>query len=296
VRFWSRRHPAHRFWVDPTTVHRRRPCRRSGSADNDGNIVDPVDLVDYNTSGTPSGFAADLPTTASGNNLPIVDYGGYENGGLITDSGDGGNVVMAGYEPSSATVIGTAPGTAHDSWSVKSASDVVIPCKAGNAVTVSGSVAPTCKVVSGNVLASDGPYTVTAAFSGNTDNAASTGTYDEAVATAASAVKLKVTPPASSGSPGSLKAVVTGVANTAVPASSGVPTGTVTFTITDSSDNPVSCDGGDTVAVNATGRAICTISSSLVSGGSPYTATATYNGDDTFSPSTAPTKSIVVPG
>src|SRR6202041_2107341 len=36
--------------------------------------------------------------------------------GLITDSGDGGNIVLAGYEPSSATVIGsTAPGTAHNS-------------------------------------------------------------------------------------------------------------------------------------------------------------------------------------
>src|SRR5271155_580082 len=81
-----------------------------------GNIVDPVDLVDYSTTGIPSGFSVDLPTTQQGNNLPLVDYGGYENGGLITDSGDGGNIVLAGYEPSSATVIGsTAPGTAHDS-------------------------------------------------------------------------------------------------------------------------------------------------------------------------------------
>src|ERR1700678_2517877 len=59
-----------------------------------GNIVDPVDLVDYTTSGTPTGFAVDLPTTQQGNNLPLVDYGGYENGGLITDSGDGGNIVL----------------------------------------------------------------------------------------------------------------------------------------------------------------------------------------------------------
>jgi len=81
-----------------------------------GNIVDPVDLVDYSTTGTPSGFAVDLPTTQQGSNLPLVDYGGYQNGGLITDSGDGGNIVLAGYEPSSATVIGgTAPGTAHAS-------------------------------------------------------------------------------------------------------------------------------------------------------------------------------------
>ena len=81
-----------------------------------GNIVDPVHLVDYSTTGTPSGGAVDLPTTQKGNNLPLVDYGGYENGGLITDSGDGGNIVLAGYEPSSATVIGgTAPGTDYDS-------------------------------------------------------------------------------------------------------------------------------------------------------------------------------------
>ena len=85
-----------------------------------GNIVDPVDLVDYPavTSGTstPGGFAVDLPTASSGSNLPIVDYGDNENGGLITDSGDGGNIVLAGYEPSSTTVIGnTAPGTNHAS-------------------------------------------------------------------------------------------------------------------------------------------------------------------------------------
>ena len=64
-----------------------------------GNLVDAVNLVDYSTSGTPSGSSAQLPTAAAGNNQPIVDYGGYANGGLLTDSGDGGNLVYAGYEP-----------------------------------------------------------------------------------------------------------------------------------------------------------------------------------------------------
>jgi hypothetical protein len=129
---------------------------------------------------------------------------------------------------------------------------------------------------------------VSAQYSGNSNYVGSTGSYYEAVTTTASKVKLKVSPPTSPGSQVSFKAIVTGVPNSAVPDSSDVPTGTVTFTITDNSGNAVSCDGGNnTVALSDSARAICTVSSGLTSSGSPYAVTATYNGDSTFSSSTS---------
>jgi hypothetical protein len=79
------------------------------------NVASAMSLVDYSTSGTPSGFAVNLPTTQSGTNLPLLDFSTYENGGLLTDSGDGGNLVVAGYGTSSTTFIGSAAGTDHAS-------------------------------------------------------------------------------------------------------------------------------------------------------------------------------------
>jgi hypothetical protein len=241
-----------------------------------------------------SGFSSSTAT-------PLVETVNQSPSTVTISAGSNPVVTSAGVT-FTATLGAGSPGSGTPSsgtvtWTVTSAGGSAVACKKAGPVNVSSTGTSTCKVPTNELSTAGEPYSVTAAFSGNGDYASSTGTYYEAVTTTASQVKLKVAAPASSGSPGSFTAVVTGVPNTSVPASSDVPTGTVTFTITDASGNAVSCDGGNnTVTLGGSGRATCSVSSSLVSSGSPYSVTATYNGDDTFSPSTSPTKSVVVPG
>lgn len=67
-----------------------------------------VSLVDYSTSGAPSGFSVTMPTSNSGSGAgsthALVDSGTATNDGLITLSGDGQYIYVPGYD--------AAPGTA----------------------------------------------------------------------------------------------------------------------------------------------------------------------------------------
>lgn len=74
-----------------------------------------VQLVDYSTSGTASGFAVSLPIATSGSNNPLTDSGSALNDGELTDSADGGSILVTGYD--------TAPGqtsvtSSTDKWTV----------------------------------------------------------------------------------------------------------------------------------------------------------------------------------
>ena len=79
----------------------------------------------------------------------------------------------------------------------------------------------------------------------------------------------------------------------------GVPTGTVTFTITGTDSSTPSCDGGSnavTLAPNTTGPgsvAQCPISAGLLASASRYTVLAGYSGDSTFSPSQGTLSKVV---
>ena len=64
-------------------------------------------------------------------------------------------------------------------------------------------------------------------------------------------------------------------------------TGTVTFTIVDNDAKSVSCAGGNSATLTATGRAFCRVSANtLTAASSPYTVTASYSGGNGFGPST----------
>jgi len=70
----------------------------------------------------------------------------------------------------------------------------------------------------------------------------------------------------------------------------GVPTGTVTFTVTGASSTPYTCDTGDVanLAPNGSGPgavATCTFSAGLLASDSPYAVTTSYLGDGTYGPS-----------
>jgi hypothetical protein len=57
-----------------------------------------ISLVDYSTSGVPSGFAVNLPTTASGGNFPLTDSGKALNDGELSNSADGQSIIVTGYD------------------------------------------------------------------------------------------------------------------------------------------------------------------------------------------------------
>jgi hypothetical protein len=73
----------------------------------------------------------------------------------------------------------------------------------------------------------------------------------------------------------------------------GVPTGTVTFTITGQNSATADCTSGDAVAMHH-GRATCKIATEVLTHvGSPYTIKATYSGDTNFAGSVGTTSETV---
>ncbi|MFI0779866.1 Ig-like domain repeat protein [Streptomyces sp. NPDC021212] len=126
------------------------------------------------------------------------------------------------------------------------------------------------------------PYTITATYSGDTDFTASTGTDNQTVQQAATATAVSLTPnPSVVGQPVAVSATVT-----AVPPGAGTPTGTVTLDFG---------DGTPTVTTPLTGGATNTTHTYTDTTGSPYTVTATYNGDTNFTTSAGTGSQVVGP-
>ncbi|MES4892200.1 Ig-like domain repeat protein [Streptomyces sp. NPDC096012] len=126
------------------------------------------------------------------------------------------------------------------------------------------------------------PHTVLALYSGDGDFSSSSGTTTQTVGTAATTTSVAVQPgPSATGQAVTVTATVT-----TVPPGTGAPTGTVTFGFGDGTPSL-------TVPV-AGGRASVSHTYAGVSG-SPYTVTATYDGDTAHAGSTAETAQQVLP-
>jgi large repetitive protein len=192
-----------------------------------------------------------------------------------------------------AFVTAAAPGTGFPTgvvtWTITGTSGGPVTCKAGNSTVNKKTGKVTCNVGAGQLTAANGPYTVVVSYPGDASFAASVGTFTQTITPTGSRTKIAVTPPTASGAPGTVTATVVGV-----PAAAGTPTGSVTFSVVSLSGVAVSCDGGNTVALNF-GVASCVISSALVLAGSPYSVTATYGGDANFTTSTSNPKALRVP-
>ncbi|MFF4284315.1 Ig-like domain repeat protein [Streptomyces sp. NPDC001633] len=140
--------------------------------------------------------------------------------------------------------------------------------------------APLTAALSGGVVtvahpytrATGSPYGITARYSGDVNFSSSSGTDTQTVLPAATTTTLVTTPdPSVTGQPVTLTATVAPVGPGA-----GVPTGTVTFDFG---------DGTPTASAPLSGG-VARISHTYSSGGGPYTATASYNGDTSFTVST----------
>ncbi|MGA4951168.1 Ig-like domain repeat protein [Streptomyces lydicamycinicus] len=117
------------------------------------------------------------------------------------------------------------------------------------------------------------PYPVTASYSGDDNFTPSTGTDSQTVQQAATTTAVDLAPnPSVAGQPVTVTATVT-----AVPPGAAVPTGTVTFDFG---------DGSPPVDVPLTAGTAATSHAFAGTAGSPYTVTATYQGDGNLEPST----------
>ncbi|MBM4791730.1 Ig-like domain repeat protein [Streptomyces sioyaensis] len=120
--------------------------------------------------------------------------------------------------------------------------------------------------------ASSSPYTLTATYSGDANYTASSGTDTQTVNKAATTTAVVSSPdPTVVGQPTTITATVASVAPGA-----GTPTGTVTFSFG---------DGTPTTTATLSGGTATTTHTYTGTSGSPYTLTATYNGDPNYTSS-----------
>ena len=138
-----------------------------------------------------------------------------------------------------------------------------------------GSVA-TCSF-SGGLQASDSPYAVTAAYSGDGTYNPSNGDLSGVIHKGHTTTSLiSASNPTVTGQSVDFTATV-GVLSPAT----GTPTGSVTFAINGTGGGSVACDSGDSVPLTGN-MASCSVAAGLLAQFSPYTVTATYSGDSNF--------------
>ncbi|MFI8437113.1 Ig-like domain repeat protein, partial [Streptomyces sp. NPDC079020] len=126
-----------------------------------------------------------------------------------------------------------------------------------------------------------GAHTVTALYSGDANLTSSTGTTTHSVVTQPSTATTVIASPEPSGygQPVTLTATVS-----ALPPSTGTPTGTVTFTL--------SGTGGGSVPGTLDGSGVATVTTAILGAGT-HSVTVTYHGDPTFAPSNGSTTHTV---
>lgn len=261
----------------------------SGLACNDSQS-DAVDLADGRAACTVTGPGAS--STAYSLKAAYGGDGNYVSSDATLQEtvhqGDTTTTVASSSEPSvagqgvtfSATVATVSPASGSPTGSVVfsvSGSAGVVSCRAGDTATLVDGTA-TC-VVPG-LSPTDAPYTVQAAYGGDSDFAASSGHFTQDVGDGQTTVTIT-----SNANPSSAGEAVTFTATvSAVAPAVGVPSGSVTFSVADAAGAQVQCAGGDTVTLSG-GTAGCSVGG-LAPADSPYTVTVDYGGDTSFDGST----------
>jgi len=142
--------------------------------------------------------------------------------------------------------------------------------------------------ISAGLFAAASPYAVTASYSGDPTFAASVGTQSKVIhAGPTTTTVMWASNPTVTGQDPMFSATVA-----AASPATGMPTGSVTFSITGSDSTTPSCDGGDMVLLSGN-TAMCTLTGGLLAAGSPFTVTATYSGDSNYATSTGSTSQTV---
>ncbi|MDA8280428.1 MAG: Ig-like domain repeat protein, partial [Actinomycetota bacterium] len=172
-----------------------------------------------------------------------------------------------------ATVTGGSSPSGTVTFSATDSSGTATPLCSGASSAPLAGVTATCAV--SNALPA-GSYVVTATYSGDGTNAGSSGTVAQAVTVASKAQTQTAVTRSTGADPSTVGDVLT---FTATVAGGSSPTGTVTFSATDSSGTATPlCSGASSTTLGARGTATCTVSS-LAAGS--YVIAASYPGDGT---------------
>ncbi|MEU9482648.1 Ig-like domain repeat protein [Streptomyces decoyicus] len=295
--------------TDPQVVQQAPTTTTVVSAPDPSLAGQPVTLIARVAPAPPgAGVPSGTVTFDFGDNTPRVTL--PVSGGAATVTHAYANAVESPY-PVTATYNGDdnfTPSTGTDSQSVQQAGTTTAvdlapgPSVAGRPVTVTATVTaipPGAGTPTGTVTfdfgddtppvttpltdstadtthtytdTSGSPYSVTATYNGDGNLTPSTGTGSQTVAQASSATNVTSVPSTSTvGQPVTFTAAVT-----AVPPGAGTPTGTVTFDFG---------DGTPVVTAPLTNGTADATHTDTDTSGSPYTVTATYNGDTDFTTS-----------
>jgi hypothetical protein len=166
-------------------------------------------------------------------------------------------------------------------------------CKTSNTVTINHAGKAKCHVFAGQLLAADSPYTVVAAYSGDSNFAGSPGTTSVTVTKAKTHTKLKIDSPPVNKSANAVTATVTTLH------SGSLLTGTVLFSVSSTPATPkakrICTNGGDRQPLAVTGNvgtAVCDLQPGwfVISKPRPknphqhgsWNVTANYSGDNNF--------------
>ncbi len=185
----------------------------------------------------------------------------------VTDNAAG--VVTGGSFTFTAAVTGsegTPTGTI--SWSVTDPTSNPVNCSTST-TTLDSNGQATCTITD----AIAGTYAATATYSGDSNYSGSPGLDSTATVDTA---------PSTTTVTDNAAGVVTGGSFTftaAVTGSEGTPTGTISWSVTDPTSNPVNCSTS-TTTLDSNGQATCTITDAIAG---TYAATATYSGDSNYS-------------
>ena len=156
--------------------------------------------------------------------------------------------VVSAASPSTGFPTGTV------TWTITGKSGDSIGCTTSNDTVNKKTGKVTCRVAAHNLYAADSPYTVKAAYGGDANFAAASGSLSQALSPVSSKVKL-------SGLYGVGDGGVAAFDHGHGVGDAGVgrhPTGTVTFAITPTNGTAPTCTGGDTVTLSAA-SATCSI-------------------------------------
>jgi hypothetical protein len=193
-----------------------------------------------------------------------------------------------------ATGNATGP-TGTVTFTIQGSDDTIVNCKTSNVVTMKHAKA-ICHVPVEQLVHVASPYTVTAAYSGDENFLASTGTTTVTVGEAATHTKLKVNAKPTSGTSNTFTAIVKGGPG------GSLESGHILFSVSDTPGQPKSlrtCAGGDLQPIAVTGN-VGTATCSLAAGWfivpsathmtphphGAWNVTASYGGDNNFLTST----------
>jgi hypothetical protein len=145
-----------------------------------------------------------------------------------------------------------------------------VACTGGNQAALAGKTA-FCSVPTGVLRAGDGPYAVSATYSGDQNYQSSTGSTTQTVSPLATHLRLTSSEnPANPGDQVTLSATLTPAENTG-----GQIAGVVVFSF--GGTNPPSCQGGNTVAIT-NNVAMCSGSFASTGAKANYPVTANFAG------------------